>query len=202
MTPYLNLLRHLLDHGEDTASRAVLRSTGGRPRTRSVFGTQSRYDLQDGFPLVTTKALPFRSIIVELLWFLSGSTNVRDLQVEGVHIWDEWANEAGELGPVYGKQWRRWDGGDGLEVDQVLNLVLDLRAVIADPTHPAARRMLLLSWNPADANAQAMSAPPRSAATPWRSSPSGPAGGCRATSRRGRATCSSASRGTSPATPC
>ncbi len=150
MRPYLDLLRLVHDFGQVTASRAVLASTGTRPKTRSIFGHQCRYDLAAGFPLVTTKRVPFRLVAAELLWFLSGSTNVRDLHRDGVHIWDEWADAGGELGPVYGKQWRAWDAGDGRTIDQVAELLRGIAAVVADPEHPAARRLILTAWNPAD----------------------------------------------------
>ena len=108
MRQYLDLLRYVDEKGEEKHSRAVLLTTGEKPRTRSIFGYQNRYDLREGFPLVTTKRMPFRHVAVELLWFLSGSTNNTDLVRQGVKIWDAWADPAtGELGPVYGKQWRR-----------------------------------------------------------------------------------------------
>ncbi len=150
MKQYLDLLRLVLDEGEDKASRAVLASTGTKPRTRSIFGYQNRYKLADGFPLVTTKSVPFKQVAVELLWFLRGSTNVAYLREHGVRIWDEWADEDGELGPIYGKQWRDWEGGGGRRVDQVAELLRGIRAVQADPTASAARRLILTAWNPAD----------------------------------------------------
>ena len=150
MRQYLDLLRLVYEEGEVKASRAVLASTGTKPKTRSLFGYQNRYNLADGFPLVTTKAMPFRLVAAELLWFLSGSTNVRDLHKDNVHIWDEWADADGELGPVYGKQWRHWDAGEGREVDQVAELLRGIEAVKADSTASAARRLILTAWNPAD----------------------------------------------------
>src|SRR5690242_91340 len=116
MTPYLELMRDILENGTQKTDRT---GTG----TLSVFGHQMRFDLSKGFPLVTTKKLHLRSIIVELLWFLRGDTNVRWLQERKVSIWDEWADAQGELGPVYGKQWRDWEGADGRHVDQIAELI-------------------------------------------------------------------------------
>lgn len=113
MRQYLDLLRLVYERGELKGSRAVLESTGTKPKTRSLFGYQNRYDLTQGFPLVTTKTVPFRQVVVEVLWFLSGSTNVDYLQRHNVKIWDQWADETGELGPIYGKQWRAWEGATG-----------------------------------------------------------------------------------------
>jgi thymidylate synthase len=134
---YLDFLRHIRDHGTFKADRT---GTG----TRSVFGYQMRYDLREGFPLVTTKKLHLRSIIHELLWFLRGSTNVRELQAEGVTIWDEWADADGELGPVYGRQWRSWRTPDGGTVDQLADVVAQIRA------NPESRRLLVSAWNVAE----------------------------------------------------
>ena len=116
MKQYLDLLQHILDHGVRKGDRT---GTG----TLSIFGYQMRFDLQEGFPLLTTKKLHLKSIIYELLWFLRGETNVRYLQEHGVHIWDEWADENGELGPVYGSQWRSWHTADGRTVDQITQVV-------------------------------------------------------------------------------
>lgn len=137
MTPYLELLRHVLEHGTDKADRT---GTG----TRSVFGWQMRFDLRAGFPLVTTKKLHLKSIVHELLWFLRGDSNVAYLRENGVSIWDEWADAAGELGPVYGRQWRHWRGADGVEVDQIRWLVDEIRH------NPDSRRLLVSAWNVAD----------------------------------------------------
>jgi thymidylate synthase len=147
---YLDLLRLVYEHGEEKASRAVLESTGTKPKTRSVFGYQNRYRLADGFPLVTTKSVPFRQVVVELLWFLSGSTNVAYLHRHGVKIWDQWTDQNGDLGPIYGKQWRDWEGGDGRRVDQVAELLSGIEQVKRDPTASAGRRLILTAWNPAD----------------------------------------------------
>jgi thymidylate synthase len=147
---YLDLLRLVYEEGEEKASRATLQSTGTKPKTRSIFGYQTRYDLTEGFPLVTTKSLPFRQVVVELLWFLTGSTNVDYLHQHGVKIWDQWADDTGDLGPIYGKQWRAWEGGDGRKVDQVAELLKGIEQVKNDPTASAARRLILTAWNPAD----------------------------------------------------
>ena len=135
MKQYLDLMQHVLDHGTDKSDRT---GTG----TRSVFGYQMRFDLADGFPMVTTKKLHLRSIIHELLWFIAGDTNTAYLKANGVSIWDEWATEDGDLGPVYGKQWRAWEGPNGVVVDQLAELVHNLK------TNPDSRRHVLSAWNP------------------------------------------------------
>ncbi|KAB2898549.1 MAG: thymidylate synthase [Dokdonella sp.] len=137
MRQYLELLRHVLDHGVDKADRT---GTG----TRSVFGWQSRYDLAEGFPLVTTKKLHLRSIICELLWFLRGDTNIGWLKQHGVSIWDEWADADGELGPVYGRQWRAWPDGAGGGIDQIRAVVEEIRR------NPDSRRLIVSAWNVAE----------------------------------------------------
>jgi thymidylate synthase len=137
MKQYHDLLRHVLEHGKRRSDRT---GTG----TISAFGAQSRYRLADGFPLVTTKKLHVRSIIHELLWFVAGDTNIRYLRENGVRIWDEWADADGELGPVYGKQWRRWEGPDGRVIDQLAGVVRDIRE------RPDSRRLIVSAWNPAD----------------------------------------------------
>ena len=137
MKQYLELLRHALEHGTEKSDRT---GTG----TRSVFGWQMRFDLNAGFPLVTTKKLHLRSIVHELLWFLRGETNIAYLQEHGVRIWDEWADEAGELGPVYGKQWRRWAAADGTEIDQIKWVVEEIKR------NPDSRRLIVSSWNVAE----------------------------------------------------
>ena len=143
MRQYLDLLQHILDHGVDKTDRT---GTG----TRSVFGHQMRFDLEAGFPLVTTKKMFTKGIIHELLWFLQGSTNVRYLQEHGVRIWDEWADENGELGPVYGAQWRSWPGPDGEPIDQVARVVEQIRA------NPDSRRHLVCAWNVAEVDKMAL----------------------------------------------
>jgi thymidylate synthase len=146
---YLDLLAHVRRHGKRKAQRAKL-SDGRQPEVLSVFGYQFRLDLNDGFPMVTTKKLPWGAIVHELLWFLSGSTNTAYLRANRVTIWDEWADAQGELGPVYGKQWRRWQRPDGGMVDQIVNLITGIRKVIDDPNASEARRLLLSAWNPGD----------------------------------------------------
>ena len=137
MQQYLDLMRHIIDNGTDKSDRT---GTG----TRSVFGYQMRFDLADGFPLVTTKKCHLKSIIYELLWFLQGDTNIKYLKEHGVRIWDEWADENGELGPVYGKQWRNWTGADGAGVDQVKDLIHQIK------TNPDSRRLIISAWNVAE----------------------------------------------------
>ena len=137
MKQYLDLLRHVLEHGTEKADRT---GTG----TRSVFGWQMRFNLDQGFPLVTTKKLHLRSIVHELLWFLKGETNIAYLKGHKVGIWDEWADAAGELGPVYGKQWRRWAAADGTEIDQIRWVVDEIKR------NPDSRRLIVSAWNVAD----------------------------------------------------
>ncbi|HZP66355.1 MAG TPA: thymidylate synthase [Rudaea sp.] len=137
MRQYLDLLRHILERGVEKSDRT---GTG----TLSVFGWQMRFDLAEGFPLVTTKKLHLRSIVHELLWFLRGETNVAYLKQNGVSIWDEWADEAGELGPVYGKQWRAWSAQDGRTIDQIAWLVDEIKR------NPDSRRLVVSAWNVAD----------------------------------------------------
>lgn len=149
MEAYLKLLRDVRDRGTDKPQRAKV--NGRSLLCRSLFAPDPiRHDLAAGFPLLTTKRVPLRAVAVELLWFLRGSTNNNDLLAEKVRIWDAWADENGELGPIYGKQWRRWEGPNGVVVDQIANLVRDIAAVKADPWHYAARRLMLTAWNPAD----------------------------------------------------
>ena len=143
MIAYHELLSRILEHGSRKDDRT---GTG----TLSVFGHQMRFDLAKGFPLVTTKQLHLRSIIHELLWFLSGDTNVRALQAEGVTIWDEWADEAGELGPVYGRQWRSWATPDGSSIDQIAWVLDEIRR------NPDSRRLVVSAWNPADLDRMAL----------------------------------------------
>ncbi len=143
MQQYLDLMRHVLDKGHDKSDRT---GTG----TRSVFGWQMRFDLSEGFPVLTTKKLHLKSIIHELLWFLQGDTNIKYLQDNGVRIWDEWADAQGDLGPVYGKQWRRWETPDGRMVDQISQLVHSLKH------NPDSRRHIVSAWNPGDVDNMAL----------------------------------------------
>ena len=143
MKQYLELMDHVLKNGQTREDRT---GTG----TISVFGYQERYDLEEGFPLVTTKKCHLRSIIHELLWFISGDTNIKYLKENKVRIWDEWADENGDLGPVYGYQWRHWKRPDGSEVDQVAKLVDGLK------NNPHSRRHILTAWNPADVDEMAL----------------------------------------------
>jgi thymidylate synthase len=143
MRAYLDLLQHILDHGVRKSDRT---GTG----TLSVFGYQMRFDLSQGFPLLTTKRLHLRSIIHELLWFLAGDTNVRYLRENGVTIWDEWADAEGELGPIYGAQWRSWPTPDGGHVDQISRVVEQIRA------NPDSRRHIVSAWNVADLDQMAL----------------------------------------------
>ncbi|WP_077490603.1 thymidylate synthase [Sinomonas mesophila] len=142
-TPYEDLLRDVLEHGVHKADRT---GTG----TRSVFGRQIRFDFSAGFPLVTTKRVHFKSVALELLWFLRGESNVRWLQEQGVTIWDEWADDDGELGPVYGVQWRSWPTPDGRHIDQIAGLMESLR------TNPDSRRHIVSAWNVAEIDNMAL----------------------------------------------
>jgi thymidylate synthase len=128
----------------------VLRSTGEKVDALSVFGYQMRFDLSAGFPAVTTKRLAFNPVVHELIWFLRGATNIAYLRENNVTIWDEWADEAGELGPVYGKQWRSWEGPQGETIDQIKNVLAGIEAVKRDPTASVGRRLIVSAWNPAD----------------------------------------------------
>ena len=143
MKQYLDLLKHVMEHGTDRGDRT---GTG----TRSVFGYQMRFDLQEGFPVLTTKKLHLRSIIHELLWFLRGDTNIGYLKDNGVSIWDEWADENGDLGPVYGAQWRSWPAPDGGHIDQIANLVAGI------VKNPNSRRHIVSAWNPAEVDDMAL----------------------------------------------
>ncbi|MBV8512025.1 MAG: thymidylate synthase [Xanthobacteraceae bacterium] len=143
MRQYLDLMRRVLDEGVEKHDRT---GTG----TLSVFGHQMRFDLTRGFPLLTTKKLHLKSIIYELLWFLAGDTNIKYLNDHGVHIWDEWADARGDLGPVYGQQWRSWPARDGGTIDQIANLVLTIRR------NPDSRRLIVTAWNPADVDRMAL----------------------------------------------
>lgn len=143
MQQYLDFARHILDHGVTKSDRT---GTG----TTSVFGYQMRFDLQQGFPVLTTKKLHLKSIIHELLWFIAGDTNIKYLQNNGVRIWDEWADEQGNLGPVYGHQWRSWPTPNGGQVDQIKNLITQIK------TNPESRRHIVSAWNVADVDHMAL----------------------------------------------
>lgn len=143
MQQYLDLLSHVMENGTDRMDRT---GTG----TRGVFGYQMRFDLSEGFPMVTTKKLHKKSIVHELIWFLAGDTNINYLKENGVRIWDEWADENGDLGPVYGKQWRRWEGPEGRVIDQVKNVVEAIK------NNPYSRRHIVSAWNPSDVDDMAL----------------------------------------------
>jgi thymidylate synthase len=143
MRAYLDLLQHVLDHGEFKPDRT---GTG----TYSVFGAQARFDLREGFPVLTTKKLHLKSIIHELLWFLRGETNVRPLQQQGVTIWDEWADEGGDLGRVYGAQWRDWRTADGGSIDQIAAVIAQIKK------NPHSRRLIVTAWNPGEVENMAL----------------------------------------------
>ena len=143
MQQYLDFLEHVMETGVDRMDRT---GTG----TRGVFGYQMRFDLADGFPMVTTKKLHLKSIVHELIWFLAGDTNIRYLKENKVRIWDEWADENGDLGPVYGKQWRRWESPDGRVIDQVANVIEAIKA------NPYSRRHIVSAWNPSEVDDMAL----------------------------------------------
>lgn len=143
MKQYLDLMQDILDHGAHKSDRT---GTG----TLSVFGRQLRFDLSEGFPLVTTKKLHLRSIIYELLWFLNGDTNIKYLKDNGVSIWDEWADENGELGPVYGHQWRSWPSPDGRSIDQITQVINQIKQ------KPDSRRHIVTAWNPSEVDKMAL----------------------------------------------
>ena len=143
MQQYHDLLADVLENGDDRGDRTGVGA-------RSVFGRQMRFDLRDGFPLVTTKKLHIRSIIHELLWFIAGDTNIRYLNENGVTIWDEWADANGDLGPVYGKQWRSWPAPDGSTIDQLARVLEEIRR------NPASRRLVVSAWNPAEIDDMAL----------------------------------------------
>ena len=143
MQQYLQLVQHIIDHGTEKTDRT---GTG----TKSCFGYQMRFNLADGFPLVTTKKLHLKSIIHELLWFLKGETNIQYLKEHGVRIWDEWADENGDLGPVYGKQWRSWEASNGVVIDQITELIQQIKKT------PDSRRLIVSAWNVGDLSKMAL----------------------------------------------
>ena len=150
MKEYLELVKLVKEKGQWKEQRAFLKSSGDRPKCLSVFGAQLRISLEDGFPLLTTKRIPFKQVVNELIWFLSGSTNVQYLRSKNIKIWDDWADSKGELGPIYGKQWRSWQTADGKHLDQIDILLKNIDKVRLDPNAPEARRLLVTSWNPGD----------------------------------------------------
>ena len=143
MQQYLNLLQHIIDNGAEKTDRT---GTG----TKSCFGYQMRFNLAEGFPMVTTKKLHLKSIIYELLWFLNGDTNIKYLNENGVRIWDEWADANGDLGPVYGKQWRSWEGANGVVIDQISELIQQIKKT------PDSRRLIVSAWNVGDLSKMAL----------------------------------------------
>ena len=143
MQQYLNLLQHIIDNGAEKTDRT---GTG----TKSCFGYQMRFNLAEGFPMVTTKKLHLKSIIYELLWFLNGDTNIKYLNENGVRIWDEWADKNGDLGPVYGKQWRSWEGANGVVIDQISELIEQIKKT------PDSRRLIVSAWNVGDLSKMAL----------------------------------------------
>jgi thymidylate synthase len=143
MQQYLNLLQHIIDNGAEKTDRT---GTG----TNSCFGYQMRFNLAEGFPMVTTKKLHLKSIIYELLWFLNGDTNIKYLNENGVRIWDEWADKNGDLGPVYGKQWRSWEGANGVVIDQISELIEQIKKT------PDSRRLIVSAWNVGDLSKMAL----------------------------------------------
>ncbi len=154
MRNYLDLLRHVLENGTRVPTRATV---NGQPiDALSIFGAQLRFNLADGFPAVTTKKLALNAVIHELIWFLSGSTNIGYLKRNGVTIWDKWADENGELGPIYGKQWRAWECPDGRTIDQIANVIDGICEVKANPRASVGRRLIVSAWNPADIDAMAL----------------------------------------------
>lgn len=156
MHTYLKLLQDIIDGGDVKPTRARLQSTGEQVGALSLFGYQMRFDLADGFPAVTTKKLAFNWVVHELLWFLSGSTNIAYLRDKKVTIWDEWADAEGELGPVYGKQWRSWEAPTGESIDQIAQLIDGIETVKKNPSVSVARRLIVSAWNPADVRRMAL----------------------------------------------
>jgi len=150
MKAYLELLKLTLLEGERKPTRAILPSTGNHVSSSAVFGHTMKHDMSTGLPLLTTKFLPFKQIVTELIWFIKGSTNTAYLKTYNVTIWNEWADKDGNLGPVYGKQWRRWQSPAGHEIDQLAEVQRDILTVKRNPTASCGRRLIVLAWNPAD----------------------------------------------------
>lgn len=158
MRSYLDLLTTILQTGRYKEQRSVLTSTGTKPRALSVFGQHLHIDLREGFPLLTTKFVSLKNVIAELIWFLNGETNVKSLQAMGCNIWNAWADENGELGPVYGKQWRSF--GETTTVDQIQYVLDGIREVIKNPWASVGRRLIVSAWSPVDLRDRPMKAPP------------------------------------------
>lgn len=159
MQQYHEMAQHVLTKGRLKPTRAKIKGDGNEPynaNSLQVFGYQNRYDLGAGFPLLTTKRLSFKAIVHELVWFLRGDTNIAYLRDNGVRIWDEWADPQGDLGPVYGKQWRSWACPDGSTIDQIMEVVEGIRKVKEDPTASVGRRLIVMAWNPADIKRMAL----------------------------------------------
>ena len=154
MRVYLDILRHILERGELKPTRAKVR--GDYIDALSIFGAQMRFDLAAGFPAVTTKKLAWSALVHELIWFLRGSSNISYLRENKITIWDEWADESGELGPVYGKQWRDWQSPDGEGIDQIARLIEGVEQVKRDPRASVGRRLIVTAWNPADIDKMAL----------------------------------------------
>ncbi len=146
---YLNILDKVMKEGVDSGNRTAT-------STRGIFGAQMRFNLADGFPLLTTKKVHLKSIIYELLWFIRGESNIKFLKDNGVTIWDEWADANGELGPVYGVQWRHWKAADGKEIDQISNLIENIKQTAANENYPQGRRLILSAWNVGELNKMAL----------------------------------------------
>lgn len=159
MLQYHEMARHVLSTGRLKPTRAKIKDGGEEyfnVNSLQVFGYQNRYDLENGFPLLTTKKLSFKAILHELVWFLHGDTNIAYLKDNGVRIWDEWADPNGDLGPVYGKQWRSWACPDGSTIDQIQQVVEGIRAVKENPAASVGRRLIVMAWNPADIKRMAL----------------------------------------------
>lgn len=156
MQQYHDLIRHVLERGVRETTGAVLNSTQKNVDAITVFGAQTRFDLSQGFPLLTTKKVHFHSILHELVWFLRGDTNIRYLKENNVRIWDEWADENGDLGPVYGKQWRSWPGKNDQTVDQIKNVIAGIRESIVNFKARTRRRLIVTAWNPAEVEEMAL----------------------------------------------
>lgn len=150
MQSYFELVKLVLEKGTRESTGASLASTNSKVDALTVFGAQARFDLSRGFPLLTTKKVSFKSILHELIWFIRGETNIKYLKEHGVSIWDEWADDNSDLGPVYGKQWRQWECAHRGPIDQLQNVITDIKATVADPSSRVRRRIIITAWNPED----------------------------------------------------